>query len=254
MPRGIGLEVSGEVDAVGDDVKDVRVGDKVFGVPDFQGYPSAGAADYAILNHWAQVPPGLDMQAAAGLPMATETAFRTLECFGDIKDRTFLIHGAGTTVGFAAVQLAIMRGARVFATAGETFAGQLRGFGAAVTPYGAGMVERVLALVGGAPDMILDITPGGGALPELIEIAGGDAGRILTITDPRAQELGVRVDRDMRLRYDVLGDFAKLAADGRYIVPPVAGVFEIESWREALEISLSGHAHGKLILRGSNAL
>jgi NADPH:quinone reductase-like Zn-dependent oxidoreductase len=44
-PRGIGLDVSGTVDAVGDGVTGVDVGDFVFGVPDFMGYPTAGASD-----------------------------------------------------------------------------------------------------------------------------------------------------------------------------------------------------------------
>ena len=51
LPRGIGLDVSGVVDAVGDSVADVSIGDPVFGCADFVGYASAGASDYAILNH-----------------------------------------------------------------------------------------------------------------------------------------------------------------------------------------------------------
>src|SRR5215469_15592309 len=43
LPRGIGLDVSGTVDAVGEGVMDVNVGGHVLGVPDFRGYPSAGA-------------------------------------------------------------------------------------------------------------------------------------------------------------------------------------------------------------------
>lgn len=45
--------------------------------------------------------------------------------------------------GFAAVQIALMRGATVIATAGDTFAGRLRDLGAKVTSCGDGMVERV---------------------------------------------------------------------------------------------------------------
>ena len=49
------------------------------------------------------------------------------------------------------------------------------------------------------------------------------------------------------LRYNVLEDFAKLAAEGRFSVP-IARTFALEDWREALDLSLSGHAHGKLVL------
>ncbi|WP_410318006.1 alcohol dehydrogenase catalytic domain-containing protein [Klebsiella pneumoniae] len=44
LPRGIGLEVAGIVDAVGDGVTNVAVGDRVLGVPDYAGVPVAGAA------------------------------------------------------------------------------------------------------------------------------------------------------------------------------------------------------------------
>src|ERR1700722_10147859 len=65
LPRGVGLEVSGTVDAVGPGVDDVAVGDRVLGMADFAGGSSAGAADRAILNRWARVPAGLDLVQAA---------------------------------------------------------------------------------------------------------------------------------------------------------------------------------------------
>ena len=54
------------------------------------------------------------------------------------------------------------------------------------------------------------------------------------------------------MRYTVLGDFAKLAAEGRFTVP-VARTFSLEEWREALDLSLGGHAHGKLVLLPAGA-
>ena len=48
-------------------------------------------------------------------------------------------------MGFSAVQIALARGIKIFTTAGPTYADKLRGFGATVTAYGDGMVERVLA-------------------------------------------------------------------------------------------------------------
>ena len=165
LPRGIGLEVSGVVDAVGAGDADVAVGDLVMGMADYAGAPCAGASDRAILDHWTRIPPGLDPLRAAALPMAAETAYRSLEQLDPKAGQVLMVHGAGTTVGFAAVQLALMRGARVVATAGATYAGQLREFGATVTEYGDGMVERVRAIVGGSPELILDAAPPSGVLP-----------------------------------------------------------------------------------------
>ena len=253
LPRGVGLEVSGTVDAVGEDVPDVAVGDEVLGPADFAGAPVAGASNFAILHSWTHRPSGLDPVQAAALPMAVETAFRSLENLGLKAEHTVLINGAGTTVGFAAVQIALLRGARVIATAGETFAERLRALGAAVTSYGDGMVERVLEITGTSPDLIpdliLDTAPASGALPALVKIAG-DPSHVLTISDiAPAKELGVRssLGEDTTLRYDVLGDFAQLAAKGKFTVP-VNRTFALEEWRAALDLSQSQRAHGKLVL------
>lgn len=250
LPRGIGLELSGIVDAVGEGVADVAVGDLVMGTADYAGAPSAGASDRAIMHHWTRVPAGLDPVGAAALPMATETAYRSLDSLGITAGHTLLVHGAGTTVGFAAVQIALMRGARVVATAGDTYAERLRALGATVTSYGDGMVERVVDVAEGPVDLVLDTAPPSGVLPDLIRIVGGDPRRVFTISDfAAAAELGVRssVGEDNTLRYDVLGEFARRAADGQFTVP-IARTFALEDWRTALDISQRGHARGKLVL------
>jgi len=252
LPRGIGIDVSGTVDAVGDGVTDVTVGDLVFGTADWRGAPAAGASDRAIMDHWTPVPAGLDSRQAAALPMALETAYRSLAQLDPSAADTILIHGAGSTVGFAAVQIALIREARVIATAGETYAQQLRDLGAAVTGYGDGMVERVAAISGGPVDLVLNTAPVGGALPGLVQIAGGDPKRVLTISDfAAAAELGVRDSFHEQFQpYDrsaVFAEFAQLAADGKFTVP-IAGTFPLDDWRTAMEISLSGQARGKLLL------
>ena len=86
-------------------------------------------------------------------------------------------------VGFAAVQVSLERGARVIATAGETFAGRLRDLGAQVTSYGEGMVGRVREIAGGAPDLVLHTAQVKGVLPDLIQIVDGDPRRVMSIGD-----------------------------------------------------------------------
>lgn len=250
LPRGIGIEISGTVDAIGDGVTGVAAGDLVFGTADWRGAPVAGASDRAIMDHWFPVPPGLDLAQAAALPMALETAYRSLAQLGLSAGHTILIHGAGSTIGFAAVQIARIRGAQVIATAGPTYAQRLRDLGATVTGYGDGMAERVGAIAHGPVDLVLDTAPVGGALPDLVRIAGGDPKRVLTISDfAAARELGVRdsFEEGQTQRFDVFPEFAQLAADGKFTVP-VAGTFPLQDWRAALEISLSGQARGKLLL------
>jgi len=249
-PRGIGFDVSGTVDAVGEGITGVNVGDLVFGVPDYMGYPTAGASDFAILAVWVPVPKGLDVVEAAALPMAVETAMRSLDLLGLTSGQTILVNGGGTMTGFAAVQIAMLRGAQVIATAGETFAGRLRDLGAKVTPYGDGMVERVREIAGGAPDFALHTAQVTGVLPDLIRIVDGDPRRVMSFADFDQDGLGVRTtgrEKGVVLRYDVLGQYAQLAAEGRFTIP-IARTFALEEWREALDLSLNKRAHGKLVL------
>lgn len=250
LPRGIGCDVAGTVEAVGEGVTGVALGDTVLGTTDWRRPPSAGAADRAIMDRWFPVPAGLDPVRAAALPMTVDTAYAHLTWLGIDPGKTILVHGAGSTIGFAAVQIALLRGMRVVATAGDTYAGRLRELGAQVTSYGDGMVARVLDLNGGPVDLALDTSPVGGSLPDLVRIAGGDPRRVMTVSDfAAAAELGVRdtFHEDRSLTADALAEFAQLAAEGRFDVP-VAGTFPLEEWRTPLEISLSGHAHGKLVL------
>ena len=262
LPRGIGLEVAGVVDSLGEGVgagagpADAAVGDLVLGTPDWSHLPSAGAADLAVLEHWVCVPEGLDPLQAAALPMATVTAHSGLDVLGvrqadsDHARQVVLVHGAGTTVGFAAVQVALARGATVLATAGSRYAEQLRALGAQVTGYGDGMVERVRGLAGGPVDLVLDTAPTSGVLPDLIRCTHGDPAHVVTVVDhAAAAELGVRsnLDGTQAPRYDVLGPVALLAAQGLFTVP-VAQTFDLADWPAAMQLSLSGRAGGKLLL------
>jgi NADPH:quinone reductase-like Zn-dependent oxidoreductase len=280
LPRGVGLDVAGVVDAIGEGVTGVAIGDRICGTADFAGSSSAGASEFAILDHWAAVPASLDFVHAAALPLSVETAHRHLELLHVAAGQTILIHGGGTTVGFAAVQMALRRGARVITTAGDTYAGRLRAMGAQVTSYGEGMVERIQELAGGPLDLVLDAAPApsdpqlanqlmqgavarpqdgaaaNSALPDLVRAAGGDAGRVVTMSDFKsAVSLGVRTTFDLFRAnragpvpsYDTLGEFARLAAEGKFTVP-VARTFALEDWRTALGISSSRQARGKLVL------
>lgn len=253
LPRGIGLEVSGIVDAIGPEVADVEVGEPVLGPAPFQG-ATAGASDYALMDSWVPRPPGLDPIAAAALPMAVETAHQGLAGLGVPEfadDITTFVNGAGTTVGYAAVQMALRKGSRVIASAGKNYADALRALGAQVTDYGEGMTERVLELAGGPVDLALDAAPVSNALPDIIRAVGKPADVLTLGNSAAAHELGVRTQFSENATHDpgpVLGRYAQLAAEGAFTVP-VARVFPLEDWRAAAELSLSGHPGGKLILR-----
>ncbi len=262
LPRGIGYDVAGIVDAIGNDGQETGdgrepagVGDVVFGTADFVTQPSAGAADVAILNNWSSVPAGLDPVQAATLPMVVQTAAWSLELMDLEPGATLLVHGAGGMVGYAAVQIALGRGVQVIATAGPTFAPDLEGFGARVTTYGAGMADRVRALTGGQDvDFVFDAPrPSPGTLPQLSALAGGDPRRVITISNhDEARALGARVNVD-ELKPDLtpltalLSKYASLAAERAFRLP-IAKAYPFEEWRDAVDLSLSGSPHGKVVL------
>ncbi|WP_037915028.1 NADP-dependent oxidoreductase [Actinacidiphila yeochonensis] len=250
LPRGIGLEVSGTVDGLGDGVTGVKVGDPVIAPVPFTG-PTAGASELVVVDFWTPRPAGLDPVRAAALPMAVETAYRGLDELGIHEGATVLVHGTGSAVGYAAAQIALRRGARVITTAGETYADALREVGAEVTSHGEGMAERVTALAGGPVDPALDTALAKGAASALGSSTKASE-QVLRLTGfARAGKPGARVGSAGgmdALRYDVLGEYAQLAADGLFSVP-VARHFPLEDWRTAAELSLSGRACGKLVLR-----
>jgi NADPH:quinone reductase-like Zn-dependent oxidoreductase len=244
LPKTTGQELAGVVDEVGDGIVDVSVGDQVFG----GAVNGAAAAERALLENYAPIPPSLDFAAAAALPVAIETATRTLDVLGVAEGHTLLINGASGSVGIAAVQLARGRGARVIGTASPANHDYLQSFGAEPTTYGDGLVERVRELAPEGVDRALDAA-GGGALPALVELAGGPE-HVVTIADyAGAEQTGVTFSGGMGSgrAWHVLDDIGALIEAGRFSVP-VAQTFGLEQIAEAHRLSETGHVRGKLVL------
>ena len=118
FPCCIGYEVAGVVDQVGpaaEPATAVAVGDEVFGMTMFGGY-----ADTVVVpaHQVRRVPVGLDLVAAAGVPVVSLTAYMMVIRLGSVRPgESILIHGVGGGVGLAALQFALDRGAVVIGTA-----------------------------------------------------------------------------------------------------------------------------------------
>ena len=200
---------------------------------------------------WATTPgspASLDFAGAAALPVAVETAARTLELLGVREDTTLLVNGAAGAVGSSAVQLARLRGARVIGTASPHNHEYLRSLGAEPTTYGVGLADRVRAIAPGGVDAALDAA-GGGALTELVELAGGPE-RVVTIADyAGAQQTGAQFSGGMGTEraLHALADIGPLIESGTFALP-VAQTFPLERIGEAHALSQDGHVRGKLVL------
>ena len=243
LPQTLGYEAAGVVDELGGGVADVAVGDRVFGL----SANGAAQAELAVLSYYAPVPASLDFPGAAALPAAIETAWRALDQLGVASGSTLLVNGASGSVGSAAVQLAVARGARVIGTASPANHEYLRSLGAQPVAYGQGLAGRVRALAPGGVDLALDVA-GSGVLPELIELAGG-AGHVVTLADfDGAQRYGVRFSTgDAGRALHAIGEIGELIESGRFSLP-VAQTFPLAEVAQAQRVSEQGRAHGKLVL------
>ncbi len=113
----LGLECAGTVAAVGDDVSGWSVGDRVMAL-----LPGGGYAAYVTVDAGSalRVPPGMSLEKAAAIPEVFLTASLNLFQLGGLREgHTALVHGGGSGVGTAAIQLAKAVGARIFVTAGS---------------------------------------------------------------------------------------------------------------------------------------
>jgi putative PIG3 family NAD(P)H quinone oxidoreductase len=119
-PRGasqiLGLEVSGEVAALGDDVAGWEVGDRCVALLAGGGYAEfvAAPAGQVILP-----PPGIDPVTAGGVVEAAATVYTNLDRVGLRAGEVFLVHGGSGGVGAYAIQYAKAIGAIVITTAGR---------------------------------------------------------------------------------------------------------------------------------------
>jgi len=231
LPQTLGHEAAGAVDELGEGVADVAVGDRVFGL----SAEGAAQAELAVLSYYAPIPPSLDFPGAAALPAAIETATRALDQLGAGSGSTLLINGASGSVGSAAVQLAVVRGARVIGTAGPANHTYLRSLGAEPVAYGEGLAGRVRGL---APD----------GVDAALDVAGG-AGHVVTVADfGGAQEHGVRFSSgDAGRAVHALGEIGELIESGRFALP-VAQTFPLAEVAGAHRVSEQGHVRGKLVL------
>jgi len=240
LPAIPGGELAGVVDALGEGVSDVQVGDEVLGWADTGSY-----AEYALATTVALKPADLSWQDAAALPVASETAERVLDQLEVVAGETVLMHGASGAVGTVAVQLATARGARVIATASPSNQDYLTSLGATPTTYDEGLVERVRALAPEGVDAVFDLA-GKGALPDSITLRGGTE-RIVTIADFRAGQLGVTFSSGGGDHpAERLAAVAQDTASGNLTVTVTA--YPLAKAADAQQASDAGHVRGKLVI------
>lgn len=158
LPHVPGYDVSGTVDAVGEGVDGIAVGDRVIGFLPMER--DGGAAEYVLAPAGAVVaaPKGIPLADAAGLPSVALTAWQALFDEGRLAaGQRVLIVGAGGVVGKYAIQLAKRAGIQVVATASPRSVAAVRAAGADEIIEHAG--TDLLTAVTGQVDVLLNLAP-----------------------------------------------------------------------------------------------
>jgi NADPH:quinone reductase len=256
-----GLELAGEVVALGDGVMRFKEGDRVMAI-----VGGGGQAELAVLHERAAmpVPDSLDWPAAGGTPEVFTTAHDALFTQAQLKPgEHLLVHGAAGGVGSAAVQLGRAAGARVTATVrNEAHRDKVAELGAEATaPDGFeehGPFDVVLELVG-APNLPANLN----ALATLgrIVVIGISAGAQAEIH--LAALMGKRgTIRASTLRPRPLEEkAAAMRAVEQHVLPlfesgqlqvPIAETFPLDKAAEAYDRFEQGGKFGKIVLLASS--
>jgi len=257
-PRGTGCDFAGEVVAIGGACGERHVGEIVFGsLNPFARDGSCAEFLLCAADRVVPVPPGVDPESAATLPIAGGTALQAIDDEARLgAGQSMLLTGAAGGVGHMAVQLAKHRGARVVALCGPANVGFVRDLGAdEVVDYTnadlAARHDRFDVVFDAANALTLDhcrpfMKPG--AL--YVGTAGDTASALRTAIDGAFAALGGRVRaRNLVLRNGPSSwtRLAHLAAD-RAFVPYVAQRIGLSEVAHAQARMQTGHGRGKIVV------
>jgi NADPH2:quinone reductase len=260
-----GLEASGIIFAIGENVTNWEVGDEVCAL-----LPGGGYAEYAVTqaSHCLPVPTGMSLKQAAALPETLFTVWSNVFQRGGLKpNEKFLVHGGSSGIGTMAIQLANLFGSEVYATAGneaKCSACEVLGAIRAIN-YNKEDFLEVIKSIGGV-HLILDMV--GGAYIEKNIKALVDDGRLVQIAFLKGAKVELNFAQIMTRRLTVTGstlrpqsDLSKaqiasellekiwpLLSTGR-INPVINSVFDLNDVSSAHLLMESSKHIGKIVLK-----
>jgi NADPH:quinone reductase-like Zn-dependent oxidoreductase len=284
LPHILGLEIAGDVVAVGEGVTEVAPGDRVS--PLYQihcrecewcrrgqhmhcegirmlGVQSAGGyAEQVVAPAWAllHLPASLLYEDAAAIQTTFGTVWHALVTRAPLEEGQWvLVNAAGSGVGTAGVQVARFLGGRVIAAAGADFKLERAledGAEAAVNYVTEDLATRVRELTGGrGVDVVMDCV-GGDVLAASLEALAKD-GKVVTVGGHAGEVVPVDVILLFRNQWSLIGSVRATAEEIRHVVglvadgklsPVVHGVFPLGEAADAHRVLEERGQYGKLIL------
>ncbi len=264
LPFTPGMDLSGDIAALGEGVTNWKLGDAVVG-----GSRTGGFAEYAVANALAlsAKPAPMSYAQAASYPTIYLTAYVALVRRANLlKGETLLVHGAAGGTGIAAVDLGKQMGAQVIATASsEEKRAFLKDYGADHVLPSSGFREAVKDFTEGrGADVIFDPV-GGDVFDESVRCIAFD-GRLLIIGFTSGRIPSISVNMPLIKGFSVMGVRAgeygrrfpergrenmaavrTLAAEGK-LRPHVHAEFPLEKTREALAMLETRRVIGKVVV------
>jgi NADPH:quinone reductase len=260
-----GLELAGEVAAVGDGVA-WRVGDRVMALVGGEAQAELAVVHERLL---LPVPDPMDLVAAGGLPEALVTAHDALVTQGGLRAGwTVLIHAVGSGVATIALQIVKAAGGIAIGTArsdDKLARAAALGMDAGVRVDGAAprFADEVRALTGGrGVQIVLDLVGGAYLAESVAALATG--GRVLAVGTLAGAVTSIDLGALMRRRAALIGtvlrsrpledraravqDCALLLASGK-VRPVVDEIMPLERAKEAHERMEANRTFGKIVLR-----
>jgi NADPH:quinone reductase-like Zn-dependent oxidoreductase len=249
----LGIDLAGEIEAIGKNVKLYKKGDHVFGSP---GTKFGGHAEYSCVPEdgaLAIKPADMSWEEAASFSLAGNTALFFIRDLAKIKaGQKILIHGASGAIGTFAVQLAKYYGAEVTAVCSATNSEMVRSLGAdKVIDYNKEDFTRsderydfVFNVVGKTTfsQSKVILKPKGIYLENMLEISGIMRMMWTSITGGKKIKGGVSTERAENLKF-----FVKLFESGN-LRPVIDRSFPLEKTAEAFQYVEQGHKKGNVII------
>lgn len=270
FPRDIpGLEFAGEVEAVGDEVRIWKPGQRVFGI-----IGGGAQAEFVVVaeNQLAAIPSNLDWVSAAAVPEAFITAHDALFTQADLKmGETVLVHSVGSGVGTAAVQLGRAASATIFGTSRtadkleRAKAYGLSGY-LVIKDDPAVFIDAVQEWTGGkGANVILDLVGAGYLDANLSALAS--RGRMMLVGTTSGSQAILNFGKVMSKRAKIIGTILRarsaeekakatrlfetqvvpLLANGQ-VRPVIDCVYKLDQVREAHNRMESNESFGKIVL------
>lgn len=245
LPFTPGLDAAGIVIAVGENVRNIQVGDEVIGVTMGNAY-----AEFVVANqHFVSPKPSnISFEEAASLAVNIGTAESLLFTEGKLeKGQKVLIQGAAGAVGATMVQLAKNKGLYVFATASGKGVEFVKELGAdEVIDYKLQDVSELIKEV----DLVADCA-GGEALSKLFKVLK-PGGKLLSVVGMPSPELAKEYQVEARfissnLSAKNLENGLALVSEGK-IKPFVTKIFALEDAAQAQDYLSAGGVNGKVVL------